>query len=113
MTPIAILGNILVTAVIVFATAYILPGFEIASFWTAVVVALVLGVLNSTVKPILLLLTFPITFATLGLFILVISAVILLLTSIIVPGFEITPYWMAFPAAVIIAIFSTIASRIR
>ena len=113
MTPISILTKILVTAIIVFATAYILPGFNIQSFWTAIVVALVLGVLNATVKPILLILTIPITLATLGLFSLVISAVILLLTSAIIPGFEIQPYWMAFPAAVIIAVFSIFASNLK
>ena len=113
MIPISIVGKIFVTAMIVFATSYILPGFNIQSFWTAIVVALVLGVLNATVKPILLILTIPITLATLGLFSLVISAVILLLTSAIVPGFSITPAWMAIPAAIIIAVFSIFASNLK
>ena len=113
MISISIVGKIFVTAIIVFATAYILPGFNIQSFWTAIVVALVLGVLNATVKPVLLILTLPITLATLGLFSLVISAVILLLTSAIVPGFSITPAWMTLPAAAIIAVFSIFASNLK
>ena len=104
------LTNILVTAIIVFATAYLVPGFKVESFWTAVVVALVLAVLNAFVKPILTILTLPITLLTLGLFSLVISAVILLLTTWLVPGFSIEPFWMAFPAAIVIAIFSAVAS---
>ncbi|OGD84561.1 hypothetical protein A2165_02535 [Candidatus Curtissbacteria bacterium RBG_13_40_7] len=105
--------NILVTAVIVFATAYLIPGFEVQSFWAAVVVALVLAVLNAFVKPILTILTLPITILTLGLFSLIISAIILLLTAWLVPGFSIEPYWMALPAAIVITVFSAIASKFK
>jgi len=107
------LANILITSIIVFATAYLVPGFKVESFWTAVVVAFVLAVLNTFVKPILNVLTLPITLLTLGLFSLVISAIILLLAAWIVPGFSIEPFWMAFPSAVVIAIFSIAASILK
>lgn len=110
MSPVQFLASLLATAIIVLGTAYLLPGFEVESFVTAIVVALVLGVLNALVKPILTLLTLPITVFTLGLFSLVNSSLILLLTAFIVPGFSIEPFWIAFPAALIIAVFSTVAS---
>lgn len=113
VSPVRIITNILLSAVIIFATAYLLPGFQVQSFWTAIVVALVLGVLNALVGPILSLLTLPITILTLGLFSLVNSATILLLTAFVTPGFTISPIWMALPAAIVIAVFSTIASKLK
>jgi len=113
MNPVGMLVNILVSAIIIFAVAFLLPGFQVQSFWTAITVALVLGVLNALVKPMLSILTLPVTILTLGLFSLVNSAIILLFTALIVPGFEISPIWMALPAAILIAVFSAIASRLK
>ena len=114
MSPVGIIANILVSAIIIFATAYLLrPGFQVESFWTAIVVALVLGVLNALVKPILSILTLPVTILTLGLFSLVNSAIILLLADFLVRGFTISPIWMALPAAILIAIFSAVASKLK
>src|SRR3989339_1647342 len=114
MNPVGMLANILISAIIIFATSYLLrPGFQVESFWTAIVVALIVGVLNALVKPILSILTLPVRILTLGLFSLVNSAIILLLADLLVRGFTISPIWMALPAAILIAIFSAIASRLK
>ncbi len=81
--------KILITAVNAFLLAYLLPGIEIHNFGTALLVAFVLSLLNGFIKPILILLTLPVTVFTLGLFLLVINALIILIDAHFVGGFEI------------------------
>lgn len=90
-----ILIKILVNGLAVFATAYILPGVHVENFVTAIIVGVVLGIINAFVKPILVILTLPITIVTLGLFYLVLNALLILLVSQIVPGFTIDSFWWA------------------
>ncbi len=95
----------LVTGLAIVLTSYLLPGVIFESSFALVMAALVLGLLNSIVKPVLILLTLPITVMTLGFFLLIVNAVTLWLTAVIVPGFEVhgTSYiW----AALLITIFS-------
>lgn len=82
--------SLIINAVAVFAAAYLLPQVSVDTPLTAFWVALVLGILNSTLKPILKLLTLPINFITLGLFGLVINVFILYVATLIVPGFVIS-----------------------
>lgn len=87
--------RILLSAIAVIILAYILPGVGIDSYTTAIIVAIVLSLLNLIVKPILIILTLPITILTLGLFLLIINAAIILLASNIVSGFHIDNIWWA------------------
>ena len=94
-----------VTALAIVITSYLLPGVEYETAFALIMAALVLGLLNSIVRPILILLTLPITVLTLGLFLLIINAFTLFLTDWIVPGFDvhgISYIW----AALLITIFS-------
>ena len=75
--------------------AWLLPGVDVDSFWTAMIVAAVLALLNIFVKPVLILLTIPVTILTLGLFILVINAIIILMASSLVNGFHVDSFWWA------------------
>jgi putative membrane protein len=75
---------------------YVIPGVAIASWFTALCVAVVLGVLNIFLKPILLFLTLPVTILTLGLFALVVNTALILLAAWIVPGFKIDSFLTAF-----------------
>ena len=100
--------SLLINAAAVFATGYLLPGISIQNFWTAILVAIVLGVLNTFLKPILSILTLPITIITLGLFQLVINAVIVLLVAAIVPGFGVENFWWAILFAIVLSIVSSI-----
>ena len=87
--------RIIVTSIIAFGLSYILSGIHIDTFWTAIIFAVVLAVLNAIVKPILILLTLPITLVTFGLFLFVINALIILMASKFVNGFAVDGFWWA------------------
>lgn len=91
-----VLTNWIIMALSVLAVAYILPGVAVASFISALLVALVLGILNAFIKPILIILTLPINVLTLGLFTFVVNALLILLTASLVPGFNVISFWWAF-----------------
>ena len=86
----------LLNALALLAVAYIVPGFHVASFYTALIVALILGIVNAVIRPILLLLTLPVTILTLGLFALILNALLILFVSTIVKGFSIDGFGAAF-----------------
>ena len=81
--------KLIASSVAVLIAAYIIPGVSVESFTTAVIVAVVLGLLNTVIKPILVILTLPITILTLGLFYLIINALMVIITASLVPGFHV------------------------
>ncbi|WP_318309608.1 phage holin family protein [Flagellimonas crocea] len=87
--------RLLLNALAVVILSYVLPGVGVDSMFTAIIVAVVLSILNFLVKPILVILTLPITILTLGLFLLVINAIIILITSNLIDGFQVTSFWWA------------------
>lgn len=102
----------LIATVAVMATSYLLPGVELAGFLTAVLVALVLGLLNAVIKPILVILTLPINIMTLGLFTLVINALLILLASSIIDGFSVAGFWTALLFSLILTVFNFFLSKL-
>lgn len=102
-----ILISWLVSALAILVTAYILPGVHISSFFTALATAVVLGIINSILKPILLLLTLPINILTLGLLTFVINALLVLLAAQIVPGFKVDGFWWALAFSVVLSIVNS------
>lgn len=92
----------LLSAVALLITAYVVPGFEIAGFGSALIASLVVGFLNATLGFLLKLVTFPISILTLGIFFLVINAIILMLASAFVPGFHIRGFGAAFLGAIVL-----------
>ncbi|MDR0371522.1 MAG: phage holin family protein [Prevotellaceae bacterium] len=100
-----ILFQIILSGVAIYFTAWLLPGVSVTGFGTAIIVAIVLGTLNVTLKPILQLLSLPVTLITLGLFLPVINTVIILLTSRLIGGFHVENFWWAL-------LFSLIASGV-
>ena len=96
----------LIHTVALLGVAYFMTSVEIQSFGTALLAAALLGLANAVVRPILVLLTLPVTVLTLGLFILVINGVIFLGIAHLVPGFQVTGLWPAILAAVLYSIFS-------
>lgn len=102
------LAKILLTAVAVMILEYILPGVTVTSFWTAIIVAIVLGILRLIVKPILVLLTLPITIITLGLFLLVINACIIMMADYFVNGFSVASFWWALAFSLLLSILQSI-----
>ncbi len=107
-TNMNLLLRIIITALLVMLISYFMPGISVDSFGTAVIVAIVLGLLNLVVKPILVLLTLPITVITLGLFLLVINALVILLCDYIVGGFDVSSFLMALVFSIILSLFQSI-----
>ncbi|MFN9772595.1 MAG: phage holin family protein [Burkholderiales bacterium] len=91
---------------------YLLPAVQVKSFGTALLVALVLGLLNAIVRPILVLLTLPITVLTLGLFLLVINGLMFWLVGRMLDGFEVAGFWWAVLAAVLYSVISAAVSSL-
>ena len=100
--------RLLITAVVVVLLAQFLPGVAVASFGTAVIVAIVLALLNLIVKPILVLFTLPVTVITFGLFLLVINAVIILLVDAFISGFNVDGFWVALIFSLLLSIVQSI-----
>ncbi len=100
--------KIVITAILVMGIAHGIPGVHVVSFVTALIVAVVLGMLNIFIKPILVLLTLPATIFTLGLFLLVINAVIILLCANIVGGFRVDSFWTALLFSIILSFLQSI-----
>lgn len=97
-----------ITAVSLWVASHLFNGIRFVSTGALVVSALLLGLANALVKPLLIVLTLPLTFLTFGLFLLVINALVLLLVSALVRGFTVTGFWTAFFASIFIAVFSFI-----
>lgn len=100
--------KLLLSGLAVLLSAYILPGVEVSSFLTAVLVAALLALLNAIVRPILVILTIPITVVTLGLFLLVINAIIILLVHELISGFHVNGFWWALLFSIILTIVNSV-----
>ncbi len=100
--------RLILSALAVFICATILPGAHVDGFLIAIVVAGVLAILNVLIKPILVILTIPITFLTLGLFLLVINTILILMVDWLVPGFEVDGFWWALVFSILLALINAI-----
>jgi len=100
--------RLLLSALAVVLLAKILPGVEVSSYWIALLVALVLSVLNLLVKPLLILLTLPVTILTLGLFLLIVNAIIILLADALVDGFAVQGLWRALLFSLLLSLLQSI-----
>jgi len=92
----------------VLLTAWLLPGVQVENFATAIMVAIALAIINTFIRPVLIFLTIPVTIVTLGFFLLVINALIIILISKIVPGFEVAGFWWALLFSVILSIIASL-----
>jgi len=94
------------------AVAYLLPGIVVASFGSALIAALVLGLLNMLVKPVLVLLTLPITVITLGLFLIVLNALLFWFAGSVLRGFQVNGFWWAVAGAILYSVISGLLSKL-
>ena len=106
--PNSIILRLMVNTLSIFIVAYILPGIEIADFFSALLVALLLAVLNVTLKPFLIIITLPFTLVTLGFFLLVINAIVILLADNWVDGFHVYGFWWAVLFSILLSIVNGI-----
>ena len=103
-----IIVRFLLSGVAVMLTAYLLPGVDVQDYWAALLVAVLISLSNVIVKPIFVLLTIPITILTLGLFLLVINAVIILMVDYFVDGFSVDGFWWALAFSLILSVFNSL-----
>ncbi|RZS97559.1 putative membrane protein [Cecembia calidifontis] len=103
-----ILLQLVLAGIAVLIAQYILPGVHVESFLTAIVVAALIALLNITIKPLLILLTIPITILTLGLFLLALNAILILIAAAIVPGFSVDGFWWALLFGLILGLINSL-----
>ena len=102
----------ILNAVALLVVAYILPGIAVASFWSAMWAALVLGLINMLVKPLFVLLTLPITIVTVGLFLFVINALMFWLAGSLFKGFRVNGFWWAVGGALLYSLISSFLTNL-
>lgn len=103
-----LLARWLLSTLILLGGAYLIPGIEVDTFFTAVWVTLILGLASVTIKPLMVLLTFPVTVVTLGLFVFVINALLILGAARLINGFAVEGFWMALVLALFVAAANTL-----
>src|SRR3989338_6956862 len=106
-----LLARWLITALAVMLAAYLVPGITVSGLYTALWVALVLGIINAIIRPILLLLTLPINLLTLGLFTFVLNGLLFWLVASLIGGFEVQGFWAAVFGSLVVTVVSWIGSQ--
>lgn len=107
------LAALILNTIALLVTAYLVPGFEITHLASAVLAAMVIGLFNALIRPILLLITAPINFITLGVFAILINALTLWLASLFVPGFKIESFMAALAGVIVLSLITTGLNLIR
>src|SRR5687767_8087600 len=102
----------LINAVALIAVAYLLPGIGVSSFVTALIAALVLGLINAVIRPLLVLLTLPVTVLTLGLFIFVLNGLLFWFVASFIEGFAVAGFWPAVFGAIAYSLISWLCSAL-
>ena len=102
----------LINAVALIAVAYLMPGVSVASFTTALVAALILGLINAVVRPVLVLLTLPVTLVTLGLFIFVLNGLLFWFVGSFIQGFVVQGFWSGVFGAIVFSVISWLLSAL-
>lgn len=105
--------NWLLFAVSLLFIAWLIPGITIESFQAALLAALVVGLVNIFIRPLVVILTLPVTLLTLGLFIFIINAILFGLVAYLVPGFEVDGFFPALLGSILLSIISTIINNIE
>ena len=103
-----IILKMLLTAIAVVILAQILPGVQVDGYTSAIIVAIVLGLLRIFIRPLIILFTLPITIMTLGLFLFVINAIIILLADKLIDGFAVSGFWYALLFSLLLSFFQSI-----
>ncbi|MCU0679423.1 MAG: phage holin family protein [Planctomycetes bacterium] len=96
----------LVNVAAILISSYIIPGVNVKNFWTAVWLSIFFGFVNITLKPLLIILTLPINILTLGLFTLVINALMVLLARSVIKGFSVEGFWVAMLFSIVLSVVS-------
>lgn len=106
-----ILSKVLVSALALLIAAYVVPDITVDNIYIAIIAAVILGLLNLVVRPILIILTLPITIVTLGLFILIINTALFLFVASFIEGFTVNGFWAGLIGSLIVTVVSTIGNK--
>lgn len=96
-----------IISLVIMAMAYVFPGIKANNFFVALVAAIILGLINVIIRPILIILTLPVNILTLGLFTFVINALMVMLAAYLVPGFEVASFWWALLLSLILSVVNS------
>jgi len=107
-----LIGRWLVVTLALMLAAWLIPGVFISGFWVALIAALLLGLVNAVIRPVLIVLTIPITILTLGLFVIVINALMFWLVAAVLPGFTVSGFWPALLAALVVSVVSLLGNSL-
>lgn len=102
--------RLLITALALLLASKLVPGMSFAGYWPLLWAALLLGIVNGLIRPLVVLLTLPLTILTLGLFLLVINAAMLGMVAALLDGFSLSGFWSALFGSLLVSIFSALAS---
>jgi putative membrane protein len=102
----------LVNTLALIAVAYLMPSITVSSFTAALIAALILGLVNAIIRPVLIMLTLPVTIVTLGLFIFVINGLLFWLVGSFVEGFRVQGFWAGFFGAILFSVVSWVLSAV-
>ena len=105
--------NWLIMTIAILISAYVLPGVHVVGFIAALVAALVIGLINTFIKPVAIILTLPINILTLGLFTFVINALLIMLASAIVPGFKVDGFWWALLFSLVLSVIKSFLNLMK
>lgn len=105
-SPLTLLLHLVLSTLAIVIMTNIVPGVQVANWMTALSVAIVLGIVNIILRPILMVLSLPINLLTLGLFSFVVNALLLMLVAAIIPGFTIASFWAALLASVVLSLIN-------
>jgi len=108
-----VIAKIFASSIAIVIAAFLLPGIEIKDFLTAIIVAIVLAILNSVVKPLFIILTIPVTIFTLGLFLFAINAFIILIADYLVGGFQVDGFWWALLFSIVMTVIMSIFNALE
>jgi putative membrane protein len=106
----SLLARWVVNAAALLLVAYLYPGVAVTGFLAALIAALVLGLVNALIRPLLVILTFPVTLLTLGLFLFVINALMFWLAAAVVPGFNVAGFWASLVGSVLYSVITLVTS---
>jgi putative membrane protein len=106
------LASIIITAFALWAATELVPGIAVRDLTSLVLAALVFGLVNAVVRPVLVLLSLPLTIVTLGLFLLVVNAAMLGLTAWVLPGFQVAGFWPAVLGSIVVSVVGWAATRV-
>lgn len=106
-----LLSRLLLGTLALLLTAYLVPGIEVDGIYVALITAAILGVLHAVVRPVLFILTLPITIITLGLFHFVINAGLFMFAASFIDGFTVNSFWTALLGSILVSVINTVGSR--